>query len=84
MLYILYNSKSCIGYNFAFLLYKFNCMFIEHSYIVKMMCRSILDDTDNVNLNVLIYYLLDIRVRNKTLEFTDEDIMSMIKDITVH
>ena len=80
------NSNSYSGYNLAFFRYKFNCMFIEHSYnyIVKKMCRSILNDTDNANLNVLIN-LLNIRERNMTLEeFTDEEIMSMIKDIAVH
>ena len=52
------NSNSCIRY-------KVNCTFIEHSYtyIVKMMCRNILNDSDNANLNVLIN-LLNIRERN--------------------
>ena len=80
------NSNSCIGYNLAYFRYKFNCTFIEHNYnyIVNRMCRSILNDTDNANLNVLIN-LLNIRERNMTLEeFTDEEIMSMIKDIAVH
>ena len=74
------NSNSCIGYNLAFFRYKFNCTFIVHSYnyIIKWMCSSILNDTDNDNLNVLIN-LLNIRERDMTLEeFTDEDIMSMI------
>ena len=49
-----------------------------------MMCRSILNGTDNANLNVLLN-LSNIRERNTTLlECTDEDIMSMIKDIAVH
>ena len=48
------------------------------------MCRrSILNKTDNSNLSVLIN-LLNMRERNMTPEeFSNEDIMSVIKDITV-